>query len=102
MRCLELTRPFDHVVQDLEGLIEPLLAATVLLVVRFRGNEADQLVEIIFVAGQHDALLPRLRSEHETLAGGVDQQKAPERSGHLRWDHRSDGGGGNELGAASP
>jgi len=41
--------------RTLEGLIEPLLAPTVLLMVGLRGDEASQPVEIILVADQHDA-----------------------------------------------
>jgi hypothetical protein len=46
----------DEAIEHLEGLIEPLLAATIGLVVGFSGEVAKQLFEVIVIARQHDAL----------------------------------------------
>ncbi len=71
------------VIERLEGLIESLLAATVLLVVGLCGNVAKQLFEVFIPGGQHDALslIGEARSKDEALARGVDEEQASKRSG---------------------
>jgi len=56
-----------------KGLIEPLLPATVGLVVCRRGEMTEQLVKPLLVARQQDALVGVACSEHEPLAGGTEQ-----------------------------
>ncbi len=82
----------ERIPEHFEGLIEPLLPATVLLVVGLRGHEIDELLKIILVAGEHDAPVGEARSVHEPFAGGIDQEQSPERCVHLSGDHDSDGG----------
>jgi hypothetical protein len=65
----------DDVLERLEGLVEPLLAATVLLVVGLRSNVAKQLFEIVLASGQHGAVIVtgEACSKYEPLASGVDE-----------------------------
>jgi len=42
----------ERIPEHFEGLIEPPLPATVLLVVGLRGHGIDELLEIILVAGE--------------------------------------------------
>ena len=63
----------DDVLERLEGLVEPLLAATILLVVGLRGNVAKHLFEVVLACGQHGAVvvIGDACSKYEPLPSGV-------------------------------
>jgi len=92
----------DDVIECLEGLVESLLAATVLLVVGLSGNVAKQLFKIVVPGGQHDAVsvIDEAGSKHEPLAGCVDEAEASKRGGDLNRDHHPDVGHRHKLGPA--
>lgn len=65
----------DNSIERLEGLIEPLLAAAVLLVVSLCGNVAKQLLQVVLPGGQRGAVrvIGEACSKHDPFAGGVDE-----------------------------
>ena len=65
----------DDVLERLEGLVKPLLASTVLLVVGLRSNVAKQLFKIVLAGGQHGAVgvIGEACSKDEPFASGVDE-----------------------------
>jgi len=81
----------DHLIEQLEGVVEPLLAATVLLVVGLSGNVAKQLFEVVLPGGQHDAVIGEACSKREPLTSSVDETEVSKRGGHLSRDHHPDG-----------
>ena len=94
----------EDVIERLEGLVEPLLAATVLLVVGLSGNVAKQLFKIVVPGGQHGAfsIIGEARSKDEALAGGLDEKEASKRGDHFGRDHHPDGRHRDKLGPSGP
>ncbi len=65
----------DDLLERLKGLVEPLLSATVLLVVGLGGDVAEQLFKVVLPGGQHGAVrvICEVCSKDEPFASGVDE-----------------------------
>lgn len=82
----------DGAAEDFERGIEPPLAPPVALVVRFCGHVPHQLVDVVVIAKEGDALLKRLGTEHQPLRVAVEQLQVPQRCSSV---------GGNDTRRAS-
>jgi len=65
----------DDLLERSKGLVESLLAATVLLVVGLRGDIAEQLFQVVLLGGQHGTVcvIGEACSKYESFASGVDE-----------------------------